>query len=112
MTSALAAEGFQVARADDGRKGLERALAYRFDLILLKLFLSDVDSLYVLTNAPLERPDVPVILLSRDPTCERRSVGSSSERPTSSSNPSRWMSWRHASVSTFGSIGRNGTDPE
>ncbi len=65
LARALAAEGFQVAQSSDGRAGLEHALGYRFDLVLLDLVLGGVDSLNVLQVLHSQRPDLPVILLSR-----------------------------------------------
>jgi DNA-binding response OmpR family regulator len=65
LASVLTAAGFRVARAENGREGLELALGRGVDLVVLELMPSGIDGLYLLRTLHTERPDLPVILLSR-----------------------------------------------
>ena len=56
-------EGYQVDKAEDGRAGLEQALAGQYDLVLLDIMLPGLSGLEVLRR--LQRgKDTPVILLT------------------------------------------------
>jgi DNA-binding response OmpR family regulator len=59
----LAAEGFAVEIAADGPSAVERAAAYRPDLIVLDLMLPGFDGLEVCRRVQAERP-VPVLMLT------------------------------------------------
>ena len=56
-------EGYQVDKAEDGRAGLEQALAGQYDLVLLDIMLPALSGLEVLRRLRREK-DTPVILLT------------------------------------------------
>ena len=56
-------EGYQVDKAEDGRTGLEQALAGQYDLVLLDIMLPGLSGLEVLRRLRREK-DTPVILLT------------------------------------------------
>ena len=56
-------EGYQVDKAEDGRAGLEQALAGQYDLVLLDIMLPGLSGLEVLRRLRREK-DTPVILLT------------------------------------------------
>jgi DNA-binding response OmpR family regulator len=60
----LEIEGHQVEVARNGQAGLERARAWRPDLVILDLMLPGMDGFLVLRALREERPDVPVLILS------------------------------------------------
>jgi DNA-binding response OmpR family regulator len=60
----LGHEGYEVVRAAEGRRGIERAIEDRFDLILLDLGLPDVDGLEVCRRVRQVRPDQPILMLT------------------------------------------------
>jgi two-component system, OmpR family, copper resistance phosphate regulon response regulator CusR len=64
LARALEAEGFAVTPADDGPAGLARAIAGRFDLVVLDLLLPKVDGLAVLRELHRRRPELPVVIVS------------------------------------------------
>ncbi len=64
LARGLEAEGFAVDGADNGRNGLERALAERYDLVILDLLLPGLDGLAVLRELQRQRPDLPVVIVS------------------------------------------------
>lgn len=65
-------EGYDVSRADDGRKGLELALSEQWDLILLDIMLPELSGLEVLRRLRQNNTTVPVILLTaRDAVPDR-----------------------------------------
>jgi DNA-binding response OmpR family regulator len=64
LARGLEAEGFAVDGADNGRNGLERALAERYDLVILDLLLPGLDGLAVLRELQRQRPDLPVLIVS------------------------------------------------
>jgi DNA-binding response OmpR family regulator len=64
LARGLEAEGFAVDGADNGRKGLERALAERYDLVLLDLLLPGLDGLGVLRELQRQCPNLPVLIVS------------------------------------------------
>jgi DNA-binding response OmpR family regulator len=60
----LEAEGFAVDGAGNGRNGLKRALAQRYDLVILDLLLPGLDGLSVLRELQRQRPELPVVIVS------------------------------------------------
>ncbi len=60
----LEIEGYEVEVAEDGAKGLERALASRPDLIVLDLMLPELDGYRVLRRLRGEGMSVPVLILT------------------------------------------------
>ena len=56
-------EGYQVDKAEDGRAGLEQALAGQYELVLLDIMLPELSGLEVLRRLRREK-DTPVILLT------------------------------------------------
>jgi two-component system, OmpR family, response regulator len=61
---ALAAAGYATEFADSGAEGLRRALATRYDLVILDLVMPDLDGRQVLGQLLAIRPDQAVIVLS------------------------------------------------
>lgn len=57
-------EGYEVETANNGRAGLERALAEEWDLILLDLLLPELGGLEVLRGIRQESAAVPILLLT------------------------------------------------
>lgn len=68
-------EGYEVGLAEDGRKGLEMALAEPWDLILLDIMLPEQSGLEVLRRLRLVNTTVPVILLTARDTVPDRVSG-------------------------------------
>jgi DNA-binding response OmpR family regulator len=64
ISRALAAEGFAVDGASDGFEGLTKALAGRYDLVVLDLLLPRVDGLTVLRELNRRCPELPVVIVS------------------------------------------------
>jgi DNA-binding response OmpR family regulator len=64
IARALAAEGFAVDGADNGRDGLLRALRGTYALVILDLLLPRLDGLTVLRELHRRSPDLPVVILS------------------------------------------------
>jgi DNA-binding response OmpR family regulator len=64
LARGLEAEGFAVDGAGNGRNGLERALAKRYDLVILDLLLPGLDGLGVLRELQRQCPDLPVVIVS------------------------------------------------
>jgi two-component system, OmpR family, response regulator len=60
----LAADGYAVRRARDGKDGLRQALAGTYGLIILDLIMPEMSGPEVLTRVRHERPDQPVLILS------------------------------------------------
>ncbi len=61
---ALAATGYATEFADSGAEGLRRALATRYDLVILDLVMPDLDGRQVLGRLLAARPGQAVIVLS------------------------------------------------
>lgn len=57
-------EGYQVAKASDGREGLDKAVTENPDLLLLDIMLPELSGLEVLRRLRRSGNDVPVILLT------------------------------------------------
>jgi DNA-binding response OmpR family regulator len=64
LARGLEAEGFAVDGADNGRNGLKRALAERYDLVVLDLLLPGLDGLGVLRELQRQCPNLPVVIVS------------------------------------------------
>ena len=64
LARALEVEGFEVDEVADGERGLESALAFDHDLVILDLLLPGRGGLDVLGELHARRPDVPVLILS------------------------------------------------
>jgi DNA-binding response OmpR family regulator len=64
LSRGLAAEGFVVDGAGDGRAGLARALRETYDLVVLDLLLPQLDGLTVLRELQRQRPELPVVIVS------------------------------------------------
>jgi two-component system, OmpR family, copper resistance phosphate regulon response regulator CusR len=64
LSRGLAAEGFFVDGAGDGRGGLARALRESYDLVVLDLLLPQLDGLAVLRELQRQRPELPVVIVS------------------------------------------------
>jgi CheY-like chemotaxis protein len=60
----LEAEGFEVAIATDGRRGLELFAGSRFDLVLLDHSMPGMSGGEVAQHLRQQRPQIPIILLS------------------------------------------------
>jgi DNA-binding response OmpR family regulator len=60
----LEAEGYTVTTAADGDEGLARALSGDFALVLLDVLLPKRSGLDVLKRIRVERPELPVIMLT------------------------------------------------
>jgi len=61
---ALAAAGYATEFADSGAEGLRRAVATRYDLVILDLVMPDLDGRQILGRLLASRPDQAVIVLS------------------------------------------------
>lgn len=57
-------EGYEVLQAQDGRRGLERALDERPDLIVLDLMLPEMNGYEVLRELRRRGSDVPIVILT------------------------------------------------
>ena len=64
LSRGLQAEGFLVDGAGDGPAGLTRALADRYDLVVLDLLLPKLGGLDVLRQLQRTRPELPVVIVS------------------------------------------------
>jgi DNA-binding response OmpR family regulator len=60
----LKGEGYEVDLAEDGPRGLARALRGPYDLVVLDLVLPRLDGLSVLQELNRECPELPVLILS------------------------------------------------
>jgi two-component system OmpR family response regulator len=60
----LAADGYAVSRAHDGKDGLRQALTEAYGLIILDLIMPEMSGPEMLTRLRQERPDQPVLVLS------------------------------------------------
>jgi DNA-binding response OmpR family regulator len=60
----LVAERYSVDIAEDGRRGLDLATAYHYDLVILDLMLPEVDGTEVLRRIRATNPSVPVLVLT------------------------------------------------
>jgi len=60
----MSAYGYAVETAIDGREALDALRRGRFDGMLLDMRMPQVDGIEVLRQARLQRPDMPVVMLS------------------------------------------------
>jgi DNA-binding response OmpR family regulator len=60
----LAADGYVVGRASDGKDGLRQALDGSWGLVILDLIMPEMSGSEVLTRLRRDRPDQPVMILS------------------------------------------------
>jgi len=61
---ALRAAGFEVESAEDGREGLKATMKRDFDLILLDIFMPNMNGLDCIRALKMSRPEVPVIIIT------------------------------------------------
>ena len=64
LARAFEAEGFHVDLAEDGERGLARALSGSYDLVILDLLLPGRDGLEALRELHRQRSALPVLILS------------------------------------------------
>ena len=64
LVDALASAGYRVERVADGEKGLERALAGRFDLLVLDLMLPRLDGYEICRRMRAAGKTTPVLMLT------------------------------------------------
>jgi two-component system copper resistance phosphate regulon response regulator CusR len=64
LARAFEVEGFAVDVVQDGERGLERALAGKYEFVILDLLLPGQDGLDVLGELHRRRPTLPVLILS------------------------------------------------
>lgn len=64
IVDALTHSGFACEQAGDGKVGLDLAITYDCDLILLDLILPGTDGLEILREVRATRPTLPVIILT------------------------------------------------
>jgi two-component system copper resistance phosphate regulon response regulator CusR len=60
----LIAERYSVDVAEDGRRGLDLATSYHYDLVILDLMLPELDGTEVLRRIRATNPSVPVLVLT------------------------------------------------
>ena len=60
----LVAERYSVDVAEDGRRGLDLATSYHYDLVILDLMLPELDGTEVLRRLRSTNPSVPVLVLT------------------------------------------------
>jgi DNA-binding response OmpR family regulator len=69
---ALVAERFSVDTAPDGRRGLELATDFDYDLIILDLLLPELNGTEVLRRIRRKQPNVPILILTaRDAVADK-----------------------------------------
>lgn len=75
LTSILQPSGYNVLTANSGRQGIEKAIAYRPDLVILDLMMPELDGFEVaqiLKNSP-STMDIPILILTaKDLTVDDR----------------------------------------
>ena len=64
IARALRAKGYEVDTAEDGRRGLDRALSQAYELVLLDLRMPNVNGLQVLRELLRRRPEQQVMVVS------------------------------------------------
>lgn len=64
MARALQAKGFSVDIADNGRAGLDRAMAMAYELVILDLRMPDINGVRVLKEFRRDRPQQRVMVVS------------------------------------------------
>jgi DNA-binding response OmpR family regulator len=71
----LRRQGFEVASAGDGETGLERALEPDVELVVLDLMLPRLSGMEVLRRLHVQRPELPVVVLTARGEVEDRIAG-------------------------------------
>jgi len=66
----LSQQGFEVASADSGKKGLDMIAREHFDIILLDLMMPEISGLEVLPEVKASHPDTVVIVITGYATIE------------------------------------------
>ena len=56
--------GHQVVTAQDGRRGLKLLEANRFDLLLIDIFMPEMDGLETIRMVRRSKPELPIIVMS------------------------------------------------
>jgi len=56
--------GHQIVAAQDGRRGLKLLEANRFDLLLIDIFMPEMDGLETIRVLRKSKPDLPIIVMS------------------------------------------------
>lgn len=56
--------GYKILEAENGREGLEIIRSHRPDVVLLDLRMPEMDGLEVLQQVRVEKPELPVIVIS------------------------------------------------
>jgi DNA-binding response OmpR family regulator len=64
LSRALGAEGLAIELAENGEEGLRRALAERYDLVILDLLMPEMDGQAVLRQLLRDRPEQAVMVVS------------------------------------------------
>ena len=64
LQTMLTRAGHEPAAAADGEEGLRKCEAERFDLVLLDIWMPEVDGISVLKDLLARSPDLPVIIMS------------------------------------------------
>src|SRR5438309_2341745 len=64
LARAFQAEGLIVDVAEDGERGLERALGSSYQLVILDLLLPGLDGLELLRELQARKPELPVLILT------------------------------------------------
>ncbi len=75
LNMSLGFEGYEVAIANSGREGLERARTFRPDLIVLDIMMPDLDGFQVLKRLREEGNKTPVLFLTARDAIEDRVTG-------------------------------------
>ena len=75
VSRGLISERYAVDRADDGAAGLQLALTYQYDLIILDLMLPKLSGMELLKQVRPKKPDIPVLVLTaRDEIADKVSA--------------------------------------
>ncbi len=64
VVDALQFEGYEVVESGNGRIGLDMAMKFNYDLLLLDLILPEIDGLHILREVKSARPLLPVIIVT------------------------------------------------
>jgi DNA-binding NtrC family response regulator len=67
---ALRSAGFEVEGAEDGQEGLKATMRRDFDLILLDIFMPNMNGLDCIRALKISRPEVPVIIITANEESE------------------------------------------
>jgi DNA-binding NtrC family response regulator len=64
MDIVLKRDRHEVVLAENGRKGLQYLQARQFDLLIVDLFMPDMDGLEIIGHVQKSRPGMPIIVIS------------------------------------------------